>query len=888
MKKSQTHSTGNADLRRQAEGRLREMLKNRGPEASELGTMEETKRLVHELEVHQIELEMQNEELLQARTEAEALTERYIDLYDFAPIGYFTLDRGGTIQQVNLTGARLLGQERSRLVRCRFGLFVSGADRPVFNAFLERAFKGKAKESCEISLHTEEGDPPLAQNPGSQRVGKTGQTNVRIEGTATEDGKALRVVVEDTTELKKVEMALRERVKELSCLFRLSHLIEQPGISLEEILEGCVQLIPAAMQHPDITCARLSWGSAVFKSANYRRTEWRISRDLVVAGQVVGTLDVCYLEDRSSNTGEGPFLQEEVELTTGIAEKLQRIISRKRAEEALAESEERFRTLAGSAPDGIFRFDREFRLLYMNPVGAHWIGVEPPFQLPEAEASYTRPDMLTTHWEASAREVFETGHLRRLETAVERHGRVWSYDVIVAPEIGRDGSVRSVISVARDITERRQQEASRRTLELKVQQAQKLESLEVLAGGVAHDFNNLLMGVLGNAELTLLELPPSSPHRKYQTSIKAAAVRMAEISKQMLDYSGKGRFLVTALNLSDLVAEMASLLKVSLPKKVALKLDLGQDLPVIQASGDQLRQIILNLVINGAEAVGEQVGLVTIHTGSIDTDQAYLSQLQWHDELRAGLYAYVEVSDTGCGMTRDLQDKIFDPFFTTKFTGRGLGLAAVQGIVRGHKGAISVRSEQGNGSTFRILFPSAEHSIPIAADQPVEAHLRSGAGQAVLVVDDEETVRTTATMLLNRVGFSVMTAVDGEEALKLLSEHPQDIDLVLLDLSMPRMDGIETFAKIRKVSPHLPIILSSGYNEQEATQAFTGKGLSGFIQKPYDLESLLKKVLEVCRSAPRMQPGSGSRAADRGGSTQLDPTIRKSPGPEVLLHDPVE
>jgi two-component system, cell cycle sensor histidine kinase and response regulator CckA len=296
----------------------------------------------------------------------------------------------------------------------------------------------------------------------------------------------------------------------------------------------------------------------------------------------------------------------------------------------------------------------------------------------------------------------------------------------------------------------------------------------------------------------------------------------------------------------------------------------------------------LNLITNAAEAVGDKSGLVTIRTGIMKADQEYLSTLNWHPEPPEGVYAYLEVSDTGCGMTQDVQDKIFDPFFTTKFTGRGLGLAAVQGIVRGHKGAIQVHSEPGKGSTFKILFPCAEQTLPAIANQPAPEPIRCGVGQTVLVVDDEEIVRNVTNTLLKKGGYSVLTAEDGEEALRLLGARPQDIDVVLLDLSMPKMDGIETFDRMREICKHLPIILSSGYNEQDATRAFAGKGLSGFIQKPYRIEELLKKITDACNSMPRMQASSEPRTHSRVENNRVELGRPKSPDPDVFGPDAAE
>lgn len=408
------------------------------------------------------------------------------------------------------------------------------------------------------------------------------------------------------------------------------------------------------------------------------------------------------------------------------------------------------------------------------------------------------------------------------------------------------GNVSYFANTSTDITERKRAEEERLRLERQILHAQKLESLGVLAGGIAHDFNNLLMGVLGHADLALLELSEDSPLREHLTHVKTTAVRLSEIAKQMLAYSGKGRFVVEPLNLSSLVSEITELLQVSLPKKVALRLDLVPDLPALQADASQIRQVVMNLITNAADAIGEEGGLVTLRTGVVSADRVYLTQLQWSQDLPEGEYAYLEISDTGCGMTKEVQEKIFDPFFTTKSTGRGLGLAVVQGIVNGHNGAIKVYSEPEKGTTFKILLPCASGEEQITGQKPSPAPQgRWGAGETVLVVDDEETVRTVAGLMLKKAGYSVFAATSGEEALAMLREHAQDVHVVLLDLSMPKMNGMEAFVEIRRIAPALPVILCSGYNEQDATRQFTGQGLADFVQKPYDFQTLTKKVGEV-------------------------------------------
>ena len=310
----------------------------------------------------------------------------------------------------------------------------------------------------------------------------------------------------------------------------------------------------------------------------------------------------------------------------------------------------------------------------------------------------------------------------------------------------------------------------------------------------------------------------------------------------MLAYSGKGRFVVEDIDINALVQDMSSLLNSSTSKKVGLSFDLSANLPAATADATQLRQILLSLVSNASEAVGDEGGLVVVRTYTTDCD--FLDGASPHGNLAEGRYVTIEVTDTGCGMDEETKAKVFDPFFTTKFTGRGLGLAAVQGIVRGHEGAILVESELGKGTTFRVLLPALDHpAVPVAARTKEESKWH-GSG-TILLVDDEAMVRRAATRMLKRFGFSVLPASDGVEAVELFRERHDEIACVLLDLKMPRMAGQETFDELRRIRGDVPVILSSGYSEHESTVRFGDKGLAGFLQKPYGVAELRDKVREV-------------------------------------------
>jgi PAS domain S-box-containing protein len=406
----------------------------------------------------------------------------------------------------------------------------------------------------------------------------------------------------------------------------------------------------------------------------------------------------------------------------------------------------------------------------------------------------------------------------------------------------------ALLAVVLDATEKLKAESERKALEEKIQHTQKLESLGVLAGGIAHDFNNLLMGILGYAGLAQLELPNSSEAHNYLKEIEVSGRRAADLCKQMLAYSGKGKFIVKPLDLSELVEEMSNLLNVSISKAAVLKSNFAKALPAIEADPTQIRQVVMNLITNASEALEEKNGVISISTGWMECDSEYLRDTYLDVDLPPGPYVYVEVADTGCGMDEDTKGKLFDPFFTTKFTGRGLGLAAVLGIVRGHGGTIKVYSEKGKGSVFKVFFPASE--TPVAKSGATDASVLPLNGQGtILVVDDEETVRRLSRRILERAGYKVFTASDGTEGLELYRQYADTIDLVLLDMTMPRLGGEAAFRELRRIRSDVRVLLSSGYNEQEATSGFAGKGLSGFIQKPYTPDELYAAISRVLKES---------------------------------------
>jgi PAS domain S-box-containing protein len=426
-------------------------------------------------------------------------------------------------------------------------------------------------------------------------------------------------------------------------------------------------------------------------------------------------------------------------------------------------------------------------------------------------------------------------------TRIGKSGKEIQVSVAVSPVRDADGTIRGASHVARDITARKQ-------FEQRLQQSQRLESLGVLAGGIAHDFNNLLTGILGNASIVAEIIPSSSPAQQFLRDMITAGQRLSDLTRQLLAYSGRGDPSMATLNLADLVREISTLIQASIPKHVQVRLQLDEHL-FINADPSQIQQIIMNLIINGAEAIpAEMFGSVLVSTGFQTVDESYIKTTSAPSDLRPGPYAYLEVHDTGLGMDAETQAHIFEPFFTTKMKGRGLGLAAVLGIIHNHKGAIKVYSHPGKGSTFKILLPSAkEAALPVPSSGASEWR---GTG-TILVVDDEEVVRKVAKAALELYGYNVILANDGRDALHIFDQRANEIDLILLDLIMPNMGGEETYRQLRLRRPELRVILTSGYSDTQAQARFTGKGLASFIKKPYTAAQLGEIVQRVINAKQR-------------------------------------
>jgi two-component system CheB/CheR fusion protein len=498
----------------------------------------------------------------------------------------------------------------------------------------------------------------------------------------------------------------------------------------------------------------------------------------------------------------------------------------------LKSSEARYRQLFESAHDGIIIVDVVTgEIADLNPHTEQLLG-------------YSREEMIGQKlWETDA--LREDPGIRAALEQIRDQGVVRLSEITLTTKDGREiqtelvgnvyteGNRRAIQLNIRDLTERRK-------FERELQHTQKLESLGLLAGGVAHDFNNLLTGILGNASLVYAETASDNPLRPPLREIVRASERAADLTRQLLAYAGKGRFVVEAIRLSDLISEILMLVRASISKNVELKVDLTPGLPSIEADVAQIQQLIMNLVINGAEAIGEgEPGTVEIRTASRQLSAQDARENFGFEALVPGTYVTLEIKDTGSGMDEATKAKIFDPFFTTKFTGRGLGLAAALGIVKTLHGAIRVYSIPSRGTSFHVFFPATSTEVVSRTRRPPKRMRGSG---TVLVIDDENTIRQFARAVLQRNGFEVLVAENGQVGLDLFRSNQDRIALIVLDLTMPVMGGEQAFDQLRAIRGDVPVLLSSGHDERDAAIRFAGKDFAGFLQKPYDVNRLVEVV----------------------------------------------
>lgn len=732
-------------------------------------------------------------------------------------------DRGGAVTHWNQASTRIYGIDRDKAIGARFEDLLSASEAASFDSQFDEVWRtGVASPTREVRVFGKDGAVHWLYSILFPVVveGETREVfHMEVDITS-------RVHAED--ELSRIRNLLETVIMNLPLAVFLKDAQDLHFMMWNKANERLLGIREAeALGRTDFDLFPKE--EAAFFSESDRRT-LQSGRLLDIPEETVSTREHG---SRILHTQKIPIPQGDAPLyLLGIS---QDITERKMAEVSLRESEEKYHTVFEGFPYALFLETMEGHILDCNSSACAMMGFERGelvgktiFDIVPPEVYSRMPDMVSRLTENP---IFVEALGQRKDGSV--------FPTEVGAHLVTIGGRQLALVHVRDISARKQAELERKRLEEQILQAQKLESLGILAGGIAHDFNNLLTAILGYADLAASELQPGAPGQEHLEKIVETSRRAADLTQQMLAYSGRGKFSIRAINLSDVTREMAHLLEVSIRKRCTLKYHFGE-IHAVEADVAQIRQVIMNLIINASESIGDRNGEITLSTGTVYCSQEHLAGTYLNENQKEGWYAYLEVTDTGCGMTAETRARLFDPFFTTKFAGRGLGLAAVLGIVRGHGGAIHVQSELGAGSTFRVYFPTSHQPARPEVIQPRATTSLAGTG-TILIVDDEEIVRTLAAKILVRAGFKVLTAEDGLAALEVIQRTPA-LDGVLLDLTMPRMSGEEAFPEIRRLRPDLPVVLASGYSEQDATSQISMSGLAGFIQKPFVPHHLLEVI----------------------------------------------
>jgi two-component system cell cycle sensor histidine kinase/response regulator CckA len=745
------------------------------------------------------------------------------------------IEPDGTLSLVNQEFERLFGFERAAIEgQKRWNEFVAPRDLSRMKTMRERRLRG------EPGIPTDY-DATLIARDGSEILGRI--SIVMIPGT-----KRSICSISDITYRRHIEAQLAESERNYRTMFEESpvaiallgprgevlnvngRLHDWLGFSRDEFIGKNMLLLPC-----------FPW-----------RTKLRIMRKFTqrMMGKDLPPYDVVFLgRDGKQYYGRvqaAPIRNEQGRPIADLV-MISNVTAQKRTERALQESEQKLIKAQEIAHLGYWEYDLEHDHVILSPELYRIFGLDAD----NTALTYAtlrnciHPDDREYH-DAIMEHVKKEGKAN-FEYRVKRpDGTIRYVSGKGEASFGANGEPVRLFGILQDVSVRHKAEEERLQLEANLLQAQKFESLGVLAGGIAHDFNNLLMAIMGNAELARTELPPDSSLHKGLIEINTIARDAADLCRQMLAYSGQGQFYVHPLNVTEIIESMAHLLNVSIEKSVVLESDLDPNVPAIEADASQIRQLVMNLISNASEAIGKESGMISLKTGSRHASRSYLRSIALEQNLPEGEYVFIEVSDNGDGIPEDVQQRMFDPFFSTRFTGRGLGLAAVLGIVRSHDGAIHVESAPGKGTRVTVLFPKTT-AIALPADPepaPSDRPIASPQNQTVLVVDDEQPVLNVTGRILTKAGYRILTATDGAQAIARVKEHRDEINAIILDMAMPNMSGTEALDRIHEILPTVPVIIASGFSEEEVQSEFKHHHVSAILQKPYSADVLLRQLTQ--------------------------------------------
>lgn len=539
------------------------------------------------------------------------------------------------------------------------------------------------------------------------------------------------------------------------------------------------------------------------------------------------------------------------------------ITERRRAERELARLTRQQKHILDSTAEGIVGLDRNGTITFINPGAARMLGYKHCELIGRAADEVFFGTSSSTENGVAGESPLDTV-LRDGEAAVHSESIFTRIDGVSFPveysvtAMWEETQVIGAVLVFKDVTEQRRAEEERRSLEMQIQQGQKLESLGLLAGGIAHDLNNMLAGIQGNACLALAELPIDHGVHGRLDRIVGVCERASKVIQQILAYAGHVSCEASPVQLNDLVADMKEFMRVAVPDMISLETDLSPDLPLVEADSGQLQQVITSLLVNAVEAIGEQAGRITLSTSMVELGEEELSRRYPRKDLKPGRYVRLSIADDGCGMSAETAARIFDPFFSKKGAGRGLGLSAIHGVIGVHHGGLRVESECGRGTRFTIILPAAPRRAAPAVKHKTRAQMRSGS--TLLVIDDDDEVRDVIRDMLTYRGLRVLTAEDGASGIELFREHVNEIDVVLLDMMMPGMSGDEVLPKLLDIRPDATVIVSSGFGEEGVASRFGEVKPAGFVHKPFTPDVLIERISGVLERQGNGDSAGGARA----------------------------
>ena len=773
------------------------------------------RQLIEDLQIHQLELEMQNEELRRLQEDLEKERDRYSDLYDFSPVGYFSMNEKGIILEANLTAASMVGVERKFLTGRPFSDFIVRDDQDIFWVHRKKLFETKARQACQLRIRKKQVSEFYAHLESI--VVYNDQQNRNLIQTAVTD---IQERHQANTALRKSEERYRGLVETMQeglgvvdqyyqFTFVNQRFCEMIGYHRDEIIgRGLLNFV-----HDDY--------KELMKDQMARRQQGEEKRFELVWQKKDGNKIHTLVSPKALYDDERRFIG-----SIGI---LTDITYRIKAEEALRLSEEKYRLLVENANDAIF-IVQEGRIEFANQMGKQ-MGNDLGLELDRVPfANYIHPNdrdlVLERHMRRIKGEKMSGTYAFRL---VGRDDQVMWVELITV-QINWEGKP-ATLNFLRDIT-------LQRKLEKQLQISQKMEAVGTLAGGVAHDFNNLLMGIQGRTSLMLLDMEPIHPQFKHLREIENYIQRAAKLTKQLLGFARGGKYEVKPTDVNDLIEKSAQMFGRT-KKEITFHKTYHDRIWTIDVDRSQIDQVLLNMFVNAWQAMPAG-GDLYIQTKNELLDENVAGVYG----IRPGKYVAISITDTGIGMDEQTLKRVFDPFFTSKNSemATGLGLASAYGIIKNHEGMIIAESDKGQGSTFNIYLPATGN--PVVDEHQDTQNILVGT-ETVLLVDDEEMIIDVGAQILQKLGYEVLTARRGKEAIEIYRQYRQQVAVVILDLIMPQMSGRETYDRLKEVDPQVKVLLSSGYSLNGQATDILKRGCDGFIQKPFSMGDLSRKLRQI-------------------------------------------